>query len=101
MRAVNFYVYLRITLSILISRFSIKQKTSKPKSIEMRYLVMASNIPVLYLIIIYRLRLKKDYFDRVDIIDLATIITHNVIILNHQKAPCCTPLYKLIDKNRR
>jgi hypothetical protein len=30
------------------------------------YLALTSNIPVIYIICMYRLRLKKDYFDRVD-----------------------------------
>lgn len=94
-RATNLYVYLRITLSIIMSRFSIKQKTSKPKSTLVIYLTLISNIPVIYIVCIYRLRLKKDYFDRVDNQNLAKI--HSIEILNHQKAPCCTPSYK---KNR-
>lgn len=65
-RAINLYVYLRITLSIIMSRFSIKQKTSKPRATLVIYLALTSNIPVIYIICMYRLRLKKDYFDRVD-----------------------------------
>jgi len=70
LRAVNLYVYLRMTTSMLITNLSIKHKNTETKNPLLTYFSILLNIPTLIIVYIYRLRLKKDYFDRVDINNL-------------------------------